>query len=257
MPLLRFCRSFLPRLCALAILPLLGAVATANSIAIDTAFGATVGGSAVDAEADITTGNNTVTVTLKNLLVEPQIRRPESQRPSISPLMEPSAPTASPPASGVLRTISSGVYTDGATVATGWVESSSGNTLKLDVLSGPGHAGPKHTIVGAPAADNKYDDANSSINGNGPHNPFLSPVATFTFSVMGVTAATDVTSATFQFGTTDGTPYQLTVIPAIPTGSGAPHPAVPLPAALGSALPLLAGLGFAARFRKKLAARAV
>jgi hypothetical protein len=32
----------------------------------------------------------------------------------------------------------------------GWVLSASGNTISLDVLSGSGHAGPAHMIIGDP-----------------------------------------------------------------------------------------------------------
>ena len=89
----------------------------------------------------------------------------------------------------------------GETVAAGWVFSSSGKNFSLDVLSGTGHAGPAHTIIGAPAVDNKYDGAGGSIAGNGPHNPFLALSAVFQ---LGVDELPNVTASTFQFGTADG-----------------------------------------------------
>jgi hypothetical protein len=97
-----------------------------------------------------------------------------------------------------------GSYVDGGTVAAGWAFSSSGENFSLDVLFGPGHAGPAHTIIGAPAADNKYDAADGSIAGNGPHNPFLALSGVFQFALTGVDGLPSVTATTFQFGTADG-----------------------------------------------------
>lgn len=86
----------------------------------------------------------------------------------------------------------------------GWVFSSSGENFSLDVLSGTGHAGPAHTIIGAPAVDNKYDGAGGSIAGNGPHNPFLALSVVFQFSLTCVDELPNVTASTFQFRTADG-----------------------------------------------------
>ena len=54
-------------------------------------------------------------------------------------------------------------------------------------------------------ASNLYSNANGSIGGNGPHNPFINQTATFTITgLTGVNSDTRVTSATFSFGTTAG-----------------------------------------------------
>jgi hypothetical protein len=96
-----------------------------------------------------------------------------------------------------------GTFTLGSTVSTGWSLSSlGGNTLLLNVLGTP--TGPAHLIIGPPGAGNVYSNANGSIAGNGPHNPFLNQSATFNISIAGVTASTTVTGATFSFGTTAG-----------------------------------------------------
>jgi hypothetical protein len=110
--------------------------------------------------------------------------------------------------SPALRTVSAGgAFTDAAgptTVAgVGWVYSTSSNTYLLDVLSGTGHAGPKHTIIGSPNGSNVYSAANSSLTGS-EHNPFLANSATFTFAFTGgVNASTLLSGVSFQFGTTD------------------------------------------------------
>lgn len=112
--------------------------------------------------------------------------------------------------SPALRVVNSGgTFTDAAgptTVAgVGWVYSTSSNTYLLDVLSGTGHAGPAHTIIGSPNSSNLYSAANGSIVG-GPHDPFLANSATFTFAFTGgVDANTVLSGVNFQFGTTDKT----------------------------------------------------
>jgi hypothetical protein len=64
-----------------------------------------------------------------------------------------------------------------------------------------------------------YSNANGSIAGNGPHNPFLNQTATFNIAVTGVTAATTVTSATFSFGTVAGVN-----VPGTPGTPAVPEP---------------------------------
>ena len=128
--------------------------------------------------------------------------------------------------SGLERNVNSDkTFTDGSTVAAGWVLTTSGASLHLDVLAGTGHAGPAHTILG-PATGSTYPNANGSIAGNGPHNPFLDETVTFNINVTGVTAGSTISAATFSFGTTDGAdtingvpaPEPSTLILAAPGG---------------------------------------
>ncbi len=73
--------------------------------------------------------------------------------------------------------------------------------------------GPDQLIIGGPAANGEYVDANGGIAGNDSHNPFLlgsgDPyVPAFVIdNIPGMTATTTVGSVTFTFGTTFG-PYQ-------------------------------------------------
>jgi hypothetical protein len=99
-----------------------------------------------------------------------------------------------------------GSFSTGPTVPTGWVFSvtGGGTGVTLDDLNGPGHAGPAHLIIGPPGGGGTYSDANGSIAGNGPHNPFLDQTASFTITGAGITANTQVTDAVFSFGTTSG-----------------------------------------------------
>jgi hypothetical protein len=155
------------------------------------------------ATALITTGSGTITLTLTDIAVNPSDVTFNVSGFSFTLSSAPSSESIAS-SSSVLRTVAGGgTYTDGATVAPGWAFSLIGAVTTLDDLGGGG-AGPAHTIIGAPAADNKYDAANGGIAGNNAHNPFLDQTATWTFTAAGVTAATTVTATTFQFGTTDG-----------------------------------------------------
>ncbi|MFI5379447.1 MAG: hypothetical protein ACHRHE_09130 [Tepidisphaerales bacterium] len=227
-----------------------GGAVRVSAITITTPAGASTGGGPVSAEADLTMSADTITLTLKNLTVNPGniAQNLSAFTFTLNSSFGSNSLTSS---SGVERTVNSnGTFTQGGSVATGWVESNpSGNTLELDVLTGTGHAGPAHTLIGAPdptAPSNglKYTSANGSIAGNGPHNPFLDETATFTLHAVGVTAATSVTSAIFQFGTTDGS-CQVSVTYSNPLDSG-----VPLPAAAWSGLVLL-GVLAGLRWRRR------
>jgi hypothetical protein len=115
----------------------------------------------------------------------------------------------------VERTVNAdGSFTAGGTAAAGWVLSNpSSGTLLLDVLAGPAHAGPAHTIIGPPGAGGTYSAAVGSIAGNGPHNPFLFGTVSFTLNVPGLTADSAINDVVFSFGTTDGN--NVTGVPGV------------------------------------------
>lgn len=85
---------------------------------------------------------------------------------------------------------------------------------------------PDHTIIGPAGPGGVYTNANGSIAGNGPHNPFINTTATFLVSVPGLAPGDTITNLTLSFGTG---PSHLT------------PPTVPEPAAL-----LLLGTGLVA-----------
>jgi hypothetical protein len=170
---------------------------------------ATVGSpaQAVSAQATFTTSANTLTITLQDTLANPK---------DVGQLLSGlsftfgtgSSVTGSNLASSSgqeIKVNGDGTFSLGSTVAAGWVYSTlSANGGHLDVLSGSGHAGPAHTLIGAPGAGNNYSNANNSIAGNGPHNAFLNQSVTFTISGSSISANTMITSAQFFFGTTPG-----------------------------------------------------
>lgn len=107
---------------------------------------------------------------------------------------------------GDLVTVNSdGTFTDLGTGAIGWGFGTTGtNTFEVCMICTGGVTSgvtPHQGILGPVSGDGKYDNANNSITGNGPHNPFVNGTATYTFTVpTGVTAS----NVLFQFGTTPG-----------------------------------------------------
>jgi hypothetical protein len=97
----------------------------------------------------------------------------------------------------------SGTATTGGTVTSGWIEGSYQGGFLLCVICAPTFgqtAGPANLIIGP----GPYTNANGSIAGNGPHNPFLNQSATFILSGTGINANTTVSNVTFSFGTQFG-----------------------------------------------------
>ena len=107
---------------------------------------------------------------------------------------------------GDLLTVNSDkTFTDLGTSALGWGFGTTGtNTFEVCMICTGGVTSgvtPKEGILGPVSGDGKYDNANSSIAGSGPHNPYVNGTATYKFAVpTGVTAS----NVFFQFGTTPG-----------------------------------------------------
>jgi hypothetical protein len=161
------------------------------------------GGNPVDATATFITSTNVITVVLNNLEVNPL-----TVAQNISDLLftvstgQTSGSIDQTKSSGTSRTVNSnGSFTDGGTVSPShWSLQTSGSQLHLNDLT---MGQPIQTIIGSPGSGG-YTDANNSIAGNGPHNPFLFGPVTFTLDVTGVTANSTISAATFSFGTAAG-----------------------------------------------------
>lgn len=212
--------------------------------------GATTGGGNVNATAIFTTGTNSIEVVLQNFQADPtSVTQAISAVQFTLSTHQTSATILS--SSGIDRDIASdGTWVDGATATsrTHWGVGSLSGGINLDDLLGPGQAdeliiGPPLTSTD-PAKNNRYYDANGSIKGNGPHNPFTTGLsADFVLSVPGVTAATTVTTATFQFGTTEGSDHvNGTALPNV--GTSTPEPA-------SMAIFAVSGVGLLRRRRTK------
>jgi hypothetical protein len=195
---------------------------SANTITYVLPPGSTTSGGPVSASATFTTGAGTLAITLTNLQANPtdaaqllsDLDFVLSGGQTIGTLSN---------SSGLERTVNSGgSYTDTGMVSTGWsLINNFGGGLQLQVLGTP--IGPAHLIIGGPNGSNVYSNANGSIAGNGPHNPFLTGPVTFNLAITGVTASSSVTSAIFSFGTGQGAD-QINV-PGVPQTVKIPEPA--------------------------------
>ncbi len=182
---------------------ILAMTASANTMTFTTAAGATEsGGNPVDASATFTTGTNTVTITLTDLLANPKTVAQLISDISFSLSGGQTSATIGS-SSGTQRTVNSnGTWSAGSTTSTGWgIDTAFVGGIHLTAL---GFVGPAGLIIGAPGAGNLYSNANASIAGNGPHNPFIGLSATFTLDITGVNVDSTIKNVVFSFGTTAG-----------------------------------------------------
>jgi hypothetical protein len=106
-----------------------------------------------------------------------------------------------------------GTYTTG-TFTDQWTLTQAGTRYHLDGL-GAGATGPEGLIIGPPGPGNLYSNANSSIAGNDPHNPFAGGTVTFALALLGASAATIISDVVFSFGTATGNNVAVPIPAAI------------------------------------------
>ena len=198
----------------------------ASSVKADTVFltpaGSTLGGSPVNASATFNQSGNILTITLQNLQANPTsvIQAISGFRFTVAT----GSGTLTSSSGDHIDIATNGTFSNLGVSTTDWSLSSSGGDY---FLNGLGPSGPDQTIIGAPNGSGVYSNANGSIAGNNPHNPFLNQSATFSVTIPGLPANAVITNVVFQFGT--GTD-------SVPGGPGVP---VPEPASmflLGSGL---------------------
>jgi hypothetical protein len=173
--------------------------ATANAAVItySTPINSALDNHPIAASATFTTSNGGLILLLENL-----VHDPVSVIQNISGIQftVTGATTGSlTSSSGTPRTIASnGTFVDGPAGSTDWLFSFAAGTFNLTAL---GANGPDETIVGAPGAANTYSNANGSIAGNNPHNPFQALQATFQLAALGVSDQSDISNVILFFGT--------------------------------------------------------
>jgi hypothetical protein len=184
-------------------------VANASTISVSTPTGSNIGGQAVNSTATFTTGDGTVMIDLFNNLTANQVNDVSQNLSDLSFTLSGTFATGlvtdtNRTYTGTLINVgTNGVVTAGTGTFNGWDFSNTGSTFVLEDLGST--AGPAQTIIGGTAGSSTaYSNANGSIDNNDPHNPFIQGVAHFTLNIAGVTASTNVTGATFSFGTTLG-----------------------------------------------------
>jgi len=186
-------------------------------------------------QAEFVTGAGTLTITLTDLVVNPG-----GVADNISGLgfdIAPSAGASLASQTGVVRQVNggaaTGTYTDlygGAATSLYWNFDASTLFLSALGIARPSGNPPDETIIGSPkVSDGKYHGG-GSINGNGPHNPFVAGSATFLLLIPEVTANTTVTGALFRFGTVAGTGFEDgECVSGCTPGHVIPHGDVPVP----------------------------
>ncbi|MGH7175799.1 MAG: PEP-CTERM sorting domain-containing protein, partial [Tepidisphaeraceae bacterium] len=205
--------------CLATLAGMCGALVTARAnaaiVTLVTPVGSVTGGQPVSAKATFSTSAGHVHVVLENLFPNPK-----SVTQCLTGLEfhidtgESSGSLAS--SLGTERSIESNdnPFVEGGGISTGWALATASADLKLKLLGTK--TAPTHTIIGPPDGSGLYSAANPSITG-GSHLPFLGVMATFEIDVPGVTAASGISSAVFQFNTSAGftvTGQQLVPEPA-------------------------------------------
>ena len=201
--------------------------AAALSFTFFTPAGSTCGGEACAAEAVITTGAGSISVTLTDLLTPAQVMSAGQALSDLQFTLGNAPGTQGTlTAAGQLANIGAGgAVTNVGGTPVRWIGQGppppggmgtftvTGNTILMEAIGG---GQPSQMIL---PSGGSFTNANASITG-GQFNPFVVGPASFTLAFSGVTAATTVTAATFSFGT--GPDFFIPGVPGPIVGAGLP-----------------------------------
>src|SRR5215813_12030655 len=205
MPRFMNLKNSLLTLAVFGILALTHGTAMADPISVCTGPGC----STTNVAGTIVAGNGTVTITLNNNLTNAQVVTVAQNVSGVyfqvsgynggAVSLSASNSTQSTNIDG-----SGNAVLAGAVNPTGWAGGHSGNLITACVICAFGissPSGPDQTLIGG-TGTGTYANANGSIAGNNPHNPFLAGTLTLTLNVPGVTVDSTFSSVVVQFGTT-------------------------------------------------------
>src|ERR1700751_5894098 len=174
--------------------------AQANTVTFITPTGATAGGETVDASVILTTGTDSLSIALSNLLTAAQMHDAGQLLSDLSFTLTGTTSTGSVTSStGTFievakpgGTVTSATSGGTAPNLVAWGLKNTGSTYLLDGLAGKPSLTPANLIIGGTAGSfTAYSMANGSIAGNPAHNPFVQGTADFVLSIPGVSATTN------------------------------------------------------------------
>ena len=211
-------------ICAFAAQP-----AAALSFTFFTPAGSTCGGEACAAEAVITTGAGSISVTLTDLLTPAQVMSAGQALSDLRFTLSNAPGTQGTlTAAGQLANIGAGgAVTNVGGTPVRWIGQGppppggmgtftvTGNTILMEAIGG---GQPSQMIL---PSGGSFTNANASIT-NGMFSPFVVGPASFTLAFSGVTAGTTVTSAQFSFGTGPDFNIPGVPVPGPIVGAGVP-----------------------------------
>ena len=183
------------------------------------ANGTSTSGATIHASAQFTFNNLTLTLVLTNLLPNPgsvaqnitdfDFQLLNSQGQNIVPGCDATSGatdclTGATAAQTVTVAAGGGKTVSNVAVDPKWAFTLNSGVFLLNALGGAN--GPAYSIIGPPDGSGDYSAANSSIAGNGPHNPFIYQTATWTFNIPNLVSQGPITigHVVFSFNTTAG-----------------------------------------------------
>jgi len=165
-----------------------------------------VNGLSVAASASFTVSDGSIAVMVQNNQADPRSAAQLLNGVAITLSTGQTAGTLSSSSAVIRQVGGAGKFSDAGPSATGWALANdfSGGLGLCVLCTDLGGVGPSHLLIGDPAGSGNYSNANASIAGNRPHNPFTAGTAQFLISVPGLLSGATVTSVSFTFGTQAG-----------------------------------------------------